>query len=302
MRSCRRTRHITELGRQVSLPIESSAAAEANASQKGFDKLMEAVSPNAFYDSDNRPDPPKCHPNTRVAVINKIIDWATGIIETDAFMLWLYGPAGAGKTAIARKVAELFAAHGLLLASFLFFCSDSKRNTMKPLVANIAYRVACVIPPTYELINTAMEADPLILSYSVEVQLTKLVLEPLRLLADQGYFIHRQSPLLVVIDGLDECMDEGAQTEFIKFLCSSVVQHPFPLKFLIVSRPEAHIKSAVSLIGERLTMSHLELNNDFLPDDDIRCFLTDKFHDIKKSHPCCSGIPPSGPVSSRLRL
>jgi len=51
---------------------------------------MEEVSPNAFYDSDNRPDPPKCHPNTRVAVINKIIDWATGMIDTDAFMLWLY--------------------------------------------------------------------------------------------------------------------------------------------------------------------------------------------------------------------
>ena len=98
---------------------------------------MEAVSSNAFYDSDDRPDPPKCHPKTRVAVINKIIDWANGKIDTNAFMLWLYGPAGAGKTAIARKVAEIFAEHGLLLASFLFFRSDSQRNTMKPLVANI---------------------------------------------------------------------------------------------------------------------------------------------------------------------
>jgi len=85
---------------------------------------MEAVSPNAFYDSDNRPDPPKCHPNTRVAVINKIIDWANGMTDTNAFMLWLYGPAGAGKTAIARRIAELFAKYGLLLASFLFFRSD----------------------------------------------------------------------------------------------------------------------------------------------------------------------------------
>ena len=261
---------------------------------------MEEVSPNAFYDSDNRPDPPKCHPNTRVAVINKIIDWATGMIETDASMLWLYGPAGAGKTAIARKVAELFAEHGLLLASFLFFRSDHKRNTMKPLVASIAYRVACVIPPTHELINTAMEADPLILSYSVEVQLTKLVLEPLRLLEDQGYFINRQSSLLVVIDGLDECLDRGAQTNFITFLSSSVVQYPLPLKFLIVSRPEAHIKSTFSLAGERLTMSHLELNNDFFPDEDIRRFLTDKFSDIKKSHPCCSGIPPFWPSEQQI--
>ena len=83
---------------------------------------MEAVSPNAFYDSDNRADPPKCHPNTRVAVINMIKDWATGLFDTNSFLLWLYGPAGAGKTAIARKVAELFTGHGPL-ASFLFFRS-----------------------------------------------------------------------------------------------------------------------------------------------------------------------------------
>jgi hypothetical protein len=171
---------------------------------------------------------------------------------------------------------------------------------MKPLVANIAYRVACVIPATHNLINTAMEADPLILSYSVEVQLTKLVLEPLRLLADQGYFINWQSSLLVVIDGLDECLDKGAQTNFIKFLSSSMVQYPLPLKFLIVSRPEAHIKSAFALVGERLTVSHLELNDDFFPDEDIRRFLTDSFRDIKKSHPCCSGIPPVWPSEQQI--
>jgi hypothetical protein len=261
---------------------------------------MEEVSPNAFYDSDNRPDPPKCHPNTRVAVIDRITDWATGTIDTDAFMLWLYGPTGAGKTAIARKVAELFVERGLLLASFLFFRSDPKRNTMKPLVANIAYRVACVIPATHDLINTAMEADPLILSYSVEVQFTKLVLEPLRLLADQGYFLNHQSSLLVVIDGLDECLDKGAQTNFIKFLSSSVVQYPLPLKFLIVSRPEAHIKSAFVLVGGRLTVSHLELNDDFFPDEDIRRFLTDNFRDIKISHPCRSGISPFWPSEQQI--
>ena len=222
------------------------------------------------------------------------------MIETDAFMLWLYGPTGAGKTAIARKVAELLDEKGLLLASFLFFRSDPKRNTMKPLVANIAYRVSCVIPPSHELINTAMEADPLILSYSVEVQLTKLVLEPLRLLADQGYFINQKSPLLVVIDGLDECLDKGAQTNFVQFLSSSMAQYPLPLKFLIVSRPEAHIKLAIALIGEQSTVSRLELNDDFLPDMDIRRFLTDKFRDIKTCHPFYSKISPFWPSEQQI--
>ena len=261
---------------------------------------MEAVSPNAFYDSDNRPDPPKCHPKTRVALINKIIDWANGMIDTNAFILWLYGPAGAGKTAIARKVAELFAEHGLLLASFFFFRSDYKRNTMKPLVANIAYRVTSVIPGARDPINTIIEADPLILSYSVEMQLTKLVFEPLRLLVDQGYFSNQQFPPLIVIDGLDECLDKDSQTNLVQLLSSSVAQYQLPLKFLIVSRPEFHIKSAVAIAGEQSIVSHLELNNDFLPEDDIRSFLTDKFREIKTCHPFRSGIPSSWPSEQQM--
>jgi len=277
---------------------------------------MEAVSPNAFYNSDNRADPPKCHKNTRVAVITKIMNWVTSTMDTDAFMLWLcspatapktdtfilwlYGPAGAGKTAIARRVAELCEAQGLLLASFLFFRSDSKRNTMKPLVANIAYCVSRVIPSTNELIKNAIEADPLILTYSIEVQLTKLVFEPLRLLAHQGYFSSRKFLRLVVIDGLDECLDRGAQTNLIQFLASAMAQNQLPLKFLIVSRPESHIKLAVALASQQATISHLELNNDFLPDEDIRLFLTDKFHEIKMCHPFHAIIPSVWPSKKQM--
>ena len=277
---------------------------------------MEAVSPNAFYNSDDSADPPKCHENTRVAVITNIMDWVTSTIDpddsmlwlcspagppkTETLILWLYGPAGAGKTAIARRVAELCDAQGLLLASFFFFRSDPKRNTMKPLVANIAYCVARIIPSANELIKNTIEADPLILTYSIEVQLTKLVLEPLRILADQGYFFSAQFPRLVVIDGLDECLDKVAQTNLIQFLASTMARNQLPLKFLIVSRPEAHINLAVGLASEQTTFSHLELNNDFRPDEDIRHFLTDKFREIKMCHPFRSGIPSSWPSKHQM--
>jgi len=301
---------------RVSSSVELCAAVETHEHRKGIELLMEAVSPNAFYDSDNRADPPKCHENTRVAVITKIMNWVTSTMDTDAFMLWLcspadapktdasilwlYGPAGAGKTAIARKVAELCEAQRLLLASFLFFRSDPRRNTMTPLVANIAYCITRVIPSTNEPIKIAIEADPLILTYSIEVQLTKLVFEPLRLLADQGYFSSEKFPQLIVVDGLDECLDKSAQTNLIQFLASSMARNQLPLKFLIVSRPEVHIKSAVTLASEQTTFSYLELNNDFLPDEDIRRFLTDKFREIKMCHPFCSGIPSFWPSKQQM--
>ena len=280
---------------------ETFLAVETKAHCKGFERLIEAVSPNAFYDSDNRADPPMCHPNTRVAVINKIIGWANGMIDTDACFLWLYGPAGAGKTAIARKVAEFFAEHRLLLASFLFFRSDPKRNTMTPLVANIAYSVACAIPGAREPIDAAIEADPLIFSYSLDVQFTKLFFEPLRLLVDQGHFLDRQLPRLVVIDGLDECLDKTAQANLIRFLSSSMDRYHLQLTFLIISRPEAHITSAVTLASEQSTFSRLELNNDFRPDEDIHRFLTDKFVEIKICHHFHAHIPFSWPSEKQLQ-
>ncbi|KAF8961812.1 hypothetical protein BDZ97DRAFT_1663668, partial [Flammula alnicola] len=59
----------------------------------------------AFHNSDERFDPPKCHPGTRVAVIKRIMDWVESL-EISYPMLWLHGPAGAGKSAIAQMIAE----------------------------------------------------------------------------------------------------------------------------------------------------------------------------------------------------
>ena len=281
--------------------MESPFAVETNSHPiKGFERLMQLVSQSAIYHSDDRYDPPKCLQGTRVAVLDKIINWATDMVDTDAFMLWLYGPAGVGKTAIARTVAEFCEAHGLLLASFHFSRTHSERNTMTSFVLNIVYCVTCAIPGACELINIAIEADPLILSDSVEAQFTKLVLEPLRLLVNQGYFSDRPFPRLVVIDGIDECPSEDTQTDLIRLLSSSVARYQLPLKYLIASRPEIHLKQAVSLAGQQSTISHLQLNDDSVAEGDIRIFLTHKFHEIKTCHPLRSQIPSTWPSEYQI--
>jgi len=104
---------------------------------------------------------------------------------------------------------------------------------------------------------------------------------------------------LVVIDGLDECLDKAAQTNLIQFPASAVARHQLPLKFLIVSRPEAHLKLAVALSSEQTTFSHLELNNDFLTDEDIHLFLIDKFNEIRGATHFAQKFSFSGLVRSR---
>ena len=121
-------------------------------------------------------------------------------------MMWLYGAAGAGKTAIAGTTAEKFYDDGTLLASFFFSRADPTRNHAGLLVATIAYQVAVKIPTAKDVIVATIEDDPLIFSKSLEVQFAQLIFEPL-----QSSFLsvppNLRPTCLIILDGLDECGD-----------------------------------------------------------------------------------------------
>lgn len=73
---------------------------------RGIDRLFKNVAPGAFHDSGERFDQPKCHPNTRVAVIQDILDWLDDL-ESPKLVMWVHGAAGAGKSAIAQTIAQI---------------------------------------------------------------------------------------------------------------------------------------------------------------------------------------------------
>lgn len=83
----------------------------------GFEILHANIATGAFHDFGERFDPPKCHPKTRVAVRAEIMQWIEDKVELER-VLWLYGSAGAGKSAIGQSIAETCAKLGLLFASF----------------------------------------------------------------------------------------------------------------------------------------------------------------------------------------
>ena len=107
----------------------------------GSDILKHATAAAAFHNSAERFDAPKCHPNTRVAVLNKIMKWIKREADLDTFIMWLYGPAGAGKSAIAEKIAEMCEQEMILLASFFFSRNDPSRCSAKLLIATIVYQI-----------------------------------------------------------------------------------------------------------------------------------------------------------------
>ncbi|KAF8954463.1 hypothetical protein BDZ97DRAFT_1595297, partial [Flammula alnicola] len=261
------------------------------------ERLQEAVASSAFHNSEQQVDPPKCHPNTRLAVLRKVMDWIQNSKDRDAWIMWLNGAAGAGKSAIARSIAEMCERAKLALATFFFFRTDPTRNTAKPLVATLAYQIAISIPLARSIIVEALDRDPLLFGRSFEWQFKALIIQPLQQLRRQPDSpVNLTSPFLIIIDGLDECDGRDLQTNIIYAISDALRDPNLPLVCLIASRPEQQLTMAFNSSKVANIVTRLPLDNTYLPDKDIRLFLNDKFTEIKNSHPFKHLIDSSWPA------
>ncbi|KAF5329322.1 hypothetical protein D9619_008917 [Psilocybe cf. subviscida] len=262
--------------------------------KSAMDRLQEAVAPTAFHNSGERFDPPRCHPNTRIVVREEIEKW---VIRTDpsarhAPILWLSGPAGAGKSAIAQTVTEDLHSKGLLVASFFFDRSDSTRNHARLLVATIVYQLYTLLPPAEQSrIMAIIDRDPLIFTRSLLAQFEALIVNPLQPLFDSGLWTRR----LIIIDALDECLDRGMQRNVLLMLMASVRQFYAPFVFLLASRPEHDIQAMFGSPDFLPIHTRLFLDDTYFPDHDIELFLRDQFEECRTTHPFRHMIPPEWP-------
>ncbi|KAF4612279.1 hypothetical protein D9613_003585 [Agrocybe pediades] len=173
----------------------------------GYARLLENVATAALHDSVHVVDPPKCHPNTRVAIMQCITDWTLGMNQkwSGKPILWLKGAAGAGKSAIARSVAERCSREGSLLGSFFFGAADSTRNHVEKLVATLSCQISLVLPEFRATVATLIDDDPLIFGRSIRTQFSTLIVRPLSAVLAKRSTTSSTMPCLIIIDGLDEC-------------------------------------------------------------------------------------------------
>jgi len=96
----------------------------------GVDLLHRHAAFAALLGSNVRLHQPRCLPGTRQAIIREIMAWIFST-PTSPSILWLRGPVGTGKTALAHTVAELCKQQGALIGCFFFArtvfnCSNPK--------------------------------------------------------------------------------------------------------------------------------------------------------------------------------
>ncbi|KAJ7314994.1 hypothetical protein DFH08DRAFT_662115, partial [Mycena albidolilacea] len=112
------------------------------------------ISGDAFYNSEQCFLPPQCHPATRSTVQKAIQSWV--VDDQRASVMWLYGPAGTGKSAIAQSMAEKWAANYNLAATFFFGRWRAGGGSGKCLFPTIAYQLALHIPGLRESVGLAV--------------------------------------------------------------------------------------------------------------------------------------------------
>ncbi|KAG8938794.1 hypothetical protein FRC03_006896, partial [Tulasnella sp. 419] len=190
---------------------------------------------SARYDSALQTSSSFCLEETRVALLKEIEEWAEDPNSRPIF--WLCGMAGTGKTTIARTVAKRFDESNRLGASFFFSRDEADRRTTNLLFPTIAHQLALHNPSLCEHVVGAATLH--VCTAMLRTQLNKLIVEPLQRANPQS------SPLVIVMDALDECAKESQITEMLVLLAPAiqVIRNTINIKLFLTSRPQIHISS-----------------------------------------------------------
>ncbi|CAE7213449.1 unnamed protein product, partial [Rhizoctonia solani] len=177
----------------------------------------------------------ECAPKTRERVILDLKSWKDKDGEK---VCWINGMAGTGKTTISYSFCSILRNDHQLGASF--FCSRllPACRDAKLILPTIAYQLARFSIPYRNALSQVLEADPDVHTKLLGVQFKHMIMEPLRMVARS-----LPSTIVVVIDALDECDDSSGVEQILQVLLEHASK--LPVKFLISSRPEYHIRQKI---------------------------------------------------------
>jgi hypothetical protein len=171
-------------------------------------------------------------------------------------IMWVHAPLGYGKTAIAGTVKEKLDVMDLdfdnpVGATFFFWRTSPERNSPARFIITLAYQLAESIPKLQPHVDAVIKSKPGIVKMALERQLDELIVKPFKSLSS----LEKEPVRLIIVDGIDECInsdrearigkkdaeDQEAVQVRVLDLILRLYSHNLPLRFLVLSRPEAWI-------------------------------------------------------------
>jgi hypothetical protein len=201
-------------------------------------------------------------------------------------IFWLSGPAGTGKSTIARTVADSFNARGQLAAGYFFKRGEKDRNDTTRFFPTIASQLIDTIPSFKTFLRMSLKEleSAVIEKRALEDQFKTLIRNPLsRMLPDESANLTK----VIVIDALDECERHGHIPLVLSLLSQLQRLDTVRLRVFLTSRSPAWIVNAFEDLKDKdFTYRSLALQNDCYDETkaDIAAFLRASFGDVKKKN------------------
>ncbi|EKM78011.1 hypothetical protein AGABI1DRAFT_42555, partial [Agaricus bisporus var. burnettii JB137-S8] len=245
-----------------------------------MEKFLQHTIIGAEFDSSDRHPPPRCHPGTRLAIVERCKIFIVHCNGKEK-LRWVVGPAGAGKSAIMQIVTEEIPDNVILGASV--FLSVNGRQDATKIFVTIAYQLAAKSEPYRQLIQSEISRDPSLLRKSLPAQFQKFIIDPFIL----QHLFNLSHRFVIIIDGLDECNNPLAQRELLRLISDFCITYPSsPIAWIVASRPEPHITSFFD--DERTvpayTKEEIKIDSDEACKD-VQRYLRDELKDIKLTYP-----------------
>lgn len=209
------------------------------------------VARGALFDSYAEEYNATCLPYTRTEVLRTISAWVNedNYDGTGEPVFWLNGMAGTGKSTILRTVAQQLSGSRQLGATFFFNRGESDRTNLSKFFTTLAADLVTREPALGPHIQSAIDADPNIVTKTAKEQFSKLIVRPL--LAIFSTTEKTCIPLVIIVDALDECEREDDVQLLLHLFCGLDLRASKCLKVLLTSRPELSIRQSLAIMEGR---------------------------------------------------
>jgi len=214
------------------------------------------------------------------------MDWIR--YTTAQKIFWLTGWAGTGKSAIAWTICSRASNDPDIVLGGSFFCSRSAswagQRDVRYIIPTLAQLLARQSTTFSEALAEELSRDPDILHKHISVQIEKLLRKPLHALASS------RPTITFIIDAVDECGGHSIATETvddveIRHIVSEMLvalvtfcngKPELPVKFLVTSRPETHIRDTIVSEAEFSKVLRLHTVDKEQVTADIRFYIATK--------------------------
>jgi hypothetical protein len=227
----------------------------------------------------------QCLSGTRTDILSQITKWIHNSGDSVPRVMWLSGPAGKGKSAIAHTIANWFNESGGLGSCFCFDQHREADRRHEKIFSTIARDLADRDPGMKRALADAVKnANSLKNTTDIIQQWRKLLMEPLKKFPASSV-----GPVLVIIEALDESGGVETRRNLLRILAGrlqdkglpQITELPSNFRILVTSRPLADIEKEFEGADHILRLSMDDIPHKVV-ERDIHAFVSEELKDLSE--------------------